>query len=200
MTDPDPPDRMTSQDALQSPETIMSQSPIEMVPPSLDKALRTAGVDPRDPDVTKTLGITLSMMMASGSLPLPPPDILASYEKACPGLVEKLITWTEEQRKHRMEIERLVITGAEARMNKGQLLGVSVAIVGLCLATFVGIFGNPYVGAVIAIVAIGGPTAAIYLARGGTVSSPPQQPQPVVPAPPQNQTSERNTPQAGSAR
>src|SRR5947209_20303268 len=48
-------------------------------PPALDSALRNLGIDTRDPNVSKALEISLTMMF-SGSLPLPPPAILKEYD------------------------------------------------------------------------------------------------------------------------
>lgn len=146
--------------------------------PALDAALRQAGVDPRNPDVTKTVNISLSMMMASGQLPLPPPELLRQYEDVYPGLTGKIIEWTEEQRRHRMALENRATIGSEARMNRSQFIAGSVALVGLCLAAGTAIFGNAWAAGVIAIVSVGGPTAAVYLARGDIaprLSTPPRQ-------------------------
>jgi uncharacterized membrane protein len=109
-------------------------------------------------------------MMFSGSLPLPPPSVLAEYNAAYPGLVDKIVEWTEIQRQHRQALERQTAEGSERPMNRGQLIAATVAIWGLTLAAAVGIFGNPYVATVIAIVAIGGPTAALLLARNTGVA------------------------------
>jgi uncharacterized membrane protein len=135
--------------------------PQEVIPPGLDSVLRTAGIDPT-PELTKA--IEISLMMFSGSLPLPPPPILAEYEKAFPGLVLKIIKWTEEQRSHRQALERQRTSGSENRMDRGQYIAGAVAIWGLTMAAVAGIWST-FVGVVIAIVAIGGPTAAIWLAR-----------------------------------
>jgi uncharacterized membrane protein len=100
-------------------------------------------------------------MMASGSLPLPPASILSEYNQAFPGLVEKIIFWTEEQRKHRQLLERQRAERVEGRSN-------------FFVGTYVGgcrcYFCNPWAAGVIAIVSIGGPTAAIWLARIANVS------------------------------
>jgi uncharacterized membrane protein len=142
------------------PET---QSSAEVLPPALEKAIEAAGID------VKTLEI--SLMMARGPLPLPPPSLLADYEHTHPGLVAKIIAWTEEQRTHRQQLERKRVDGDERRMDRGQLIAGGVAGLGLCLSALVGILGSPYVAGIIAIVAIGGPTAAILLARNhGTPS------------------------------
>ena len=48
-----------------------------IVNPGLEKVLRSAGVDPDDPQVMRTLEvISVSATMARGSLPLPPPTLM----------------------------------------------------------------------------------------------------------------------------
>jgi hypothetical protein len=66
---------------LPSPE--LKQRP-ELVPAALDGVLEAAGIDRSDPQVTKALEISMSFMVARGSLPLPPAEILAEYEKEFP--------------------------------------------------------------------------------------------------------------------
>jgi uncharacterized membrane protein len=141
-----------------------SKSIPDLVPPALDGVLEAAGVDLKNPQVTKALEISMSFMVARGSLPLPPADILAEYEREFPGLGQKLIEWTEQQREHRQSLERYRAEGSERRMDRGQLIAASVAITGLLVAGAVGIFGSAWAAGLIAIVAIGGPTAAIWLA------------------------------------
>jgi uncharacterized membrane protein len=153
-----------------STNSVAPSKPQEVIPPGLDTVLRTAGIDPT-PEVTKA--IEISLMMFRGSLPLPPPPILSEYEKTFPGLTEKIVAWTEEQRIHRQALERQRTDGAEKRMDRGQYIAGGVAIWGLTMAAVAGVWSAP-VGVVIAIVAIGGPTAAIWLARsGGQPQSPP---------------------------
>jgi uncharacterized membrane protein len=103
-------------------------------------------------------------MMYSGSLPLPPPPVLSAYDEAFPGLVEKLISWTEEQRNHRFKLERAHAERSETRLDRGQWIAGIVAIGGLVLASIVGVVGSSSAATVIAIVAVGGPTAAIAIA------------------------------------
>jgi uncharacterized membrane protein len=160
MTENDP------KDAAETHGDPTHRGEIETVPPAIDAALRSAGVDPQDPNITKTVGISLNMMTARGHLPLPPPQLLNEYDQVYPGLTAKIVAWTDEQRHHRMELERLVTTGSESRMNRGQVIAGAVALCGLCLAALVGTYGNPWVAGVIAVVSVGGPTAAVYLARG----------------------------------
>jgi uncharacterized membrane protein len=141
----------------------------EIVPPALESILRDISVDPRDPNVSKALEISLTMMF-SGSLPLAPPPILKEYGNIRPELIDKLIKWTEDQSAHRRELERLRTEGSERRLNRSQWIAAVVAVGGLILAAFVGSYSNPNgataaIAIAIALVSVGGPTAAIWLAH-----------------------------------
>ena len=184
---------MTSQPAgetnLPHPEssnerTDSKQVP-EVLPPALEGALETAGLDVSNPDVTRAVQVSAGFFVARGSLPIMPPEILGEYERRFPGLGRKLIDWTEEQRNHRQSLERLRTEGSERRMDRGQLIAGGAALWGLTIAGAVAIFGNPWTATVIAIVAIGGPTAAVWLAR--TMNTPDKSPRtssPPAKAPP----------------
>jgi uncharacterized membrane protein len=137
---------------------------LEIIPPALDTALRTAGIDTGDPNVFRALEISLTMMF-SGSLPLPPPLILKEYESVHPGLVAKFVEWTEQQSAHRKTLEKTKTDRSENRLDRGQVIAACVALGGLVLASVEGIWGNAWVAAIIAIVSVGGPTAAIWFAR-----------------------------------
>jgi hypothetical protein len=163
-------------------KTASKQVP-EVLPPALEGALETAGVDVSNPDVTRAVQVSASFFVARGSLPIMPPEILEEYERRFPGLGRKLIDWTEEQRNHRQSLERLRTERSERRMDRGQFIAGAAALWGLTIAGAAAIYGNPWTAAVIAIVAIGGPTAAIWLAR--TMNAKDQSPRaPSQPAPP----------------
>ena len=148
----------------------------EIFPPTLESVLRNIGIDPMDPNVSKALEISLTMMF-SGSLPLAPPPILREYGNIRPELIDKLVEWTEQQSAHRREMERLRTEGSEKRQNRSQWIGATVAIGGLILAAIVGSYSVPTAIA-IALVAVGGPTAAIWLAHN---MRRPQPPKPTAP-------------------
>jgi uncharacterized membrane protein len=173
-----------NQVASVSPDPAPQPASEEVIPASLDSALRSLGIDPHDPKISRALQVSLTMMF-SGSLPIAPPPILREYGNIRPELIDKLIQWTEDQAKHRRDLERLRTKGAERRLNRGQNIGAVVAIGGLCLAALVGIFGNMWAAIVIAIVAVGGPTAAIVLAQHARKQVAPPTPAPSPPPPPQ---------------
>lgn len=170
----------TPKSSGQTPPKPAAAQP-EIIPPALDSVLRSAGIDPRDPNVSKALEVSLTMMFA-GSLPLAPPPILKEYQNIKPELVDKLVGWTETQSAHRRELEKTRVDRSENRLDRGQWIAATVALGGLFLATIEGILGNAYVAGVMAVVAIGGPTAAIWLARN--VRGQPPAPPPTTPTPP----------------
>lgn len=105
--------------------------------------------------------------------PLPHPAVLAQYDKAMPGLSEKLVLWAEDETRHRRDMERSVF--AEERRGRlwGQAGGALISVLGLVLASGLGVVAAIYnsafaaaVATVIAIVSVGGPFAARLLARG----------------------------------
>jgi hypothetical protein len=48
---------------------------VEILPPGLNSALRTAGIDPTNPEIFRAVEISLTTMF-SGALPIAPPQIL----------------------------------------------------------------------------------------------------------------------------
>jgi uncharacterized membrane protein len=164
-----------------TPSSPMAKSETERDPPisphvdlantGLEKILRNAGVDPDDPQVARTLEVvSINATLARGSLPLPPPALMREYADVMPGLPEKLIEWTETQAAHRRDLENQRVWSAEARMNRGQIGALIVSCFGIAVAGIVGVWGSPWVGATIAIVAVGGPTAAVLIARGSSLT------------------------------
>jgi hypothetical protein len=145
------------------------------VPVVLSEVLRSAGVDTSDPKVSRALEI--SFMFFSGSLPLPPAEMLQKWEPLFPGITAKFVDWTERQSRHRQYLEKLRTERSENRMDRSQMIAAAVALGGLALSALVGIFGNPYVAGVIAVVSVGGPTAAVAIASRGR-KAPSQRPPP----------------------
>jgi hypothetical protein len=162
-------------------EIATGTGPQEIIPADLDSVLREIGIDTRDPKVSKALEISLTMMFG-GSLPLVPPPILREYGNIRPELIDKFIEWTELQADHRRGLEKFRTEGSEKRLNRGQWIGATSALGGLCLAALVGMYGNVWAAIAIAIVAVGGPTAAIFLAQNVRKQSPQLPTQPARPA------------------
>jgi uncharacterized membrane protein len=146
------------------------------LPPGAETKLKEIGADPSDPRVRGAL-----LLGAWYAGPIPPPSMLREYNEAVPGLGERIVRWVESQSEHRRALENLRTKGAEERMNRGQVLAAAVAAIGPVVAGVTAVFGNPWTAGIIAIVAVGGPTAAVALTRG---RSPPVLPSSAVGTPP----------------
>jgi uncharacterized membrane protein len=85
--------------------------------------------------------------------PLPHPSELAAYNQIIPNGADRIMKMAEDQSNHRMGIEKIVITSQQRQGFCGQLFGLIIGLVGLGLATYAAISGQPVFGA-----AIGGAT------------------------------------------
>jgi uncharacterized membrane protein len=143
-----------------SPEAEPIEGPI---PASLNEILQAEGVNVDDPQVSRA--IEISLQLTGGPLPLIPPDFLREYGEVDPELPSRIIKWTETQSAHRRALEKQRAERSERRLDRGQYIAGGVALGGLLIAGVTGIFGSPFASVAIAILAVGGPTAAIALTR-----------------------------------
>src|SRR3990167_10277638 len=60
--------------------------------------------------------------IAQISSPLPPPEMLANYEQAQPGLVKKIIEMTEAESHHRRELEKQKVLAEVDSLQRGDAL------------------------------------------------------------------------------
>ena len=83
----------------------------------------------------------------SFSGPLPPPEILAKYNEALPGLAERIICMAEQQAKHRQSIEKTVIDSNAFVQKVGPFLGFVVAMTAVIGGTILVLKGKDGYGA-----------------------------------------------------
>jgi uncharacterized membrane protein len=81
--------------------------------------------------------------------PLPPPQLLAQYEAAIPGLGERIITLMEKQTDHRITLEKHVIGSDISRSKWGLAAGFVVAMAGLGISYYLIATGNGVAGAIL---------------------------------------------------
>ena len=123
-------------------------------------------------------------MMESGLAgPLPPPQILEGYERACPGSAKRIIELTEIQGAHRRLLEERALEAQlegmrrqfqEARL--GQVLAVVVAVLFLGSGTYIAVQGHPWPGALLGIVGLSGIFTAFLKGPDRDESPTPQEP------------------------
>ena len=63
--------------------------------------------------------------------PLPPPEVLAEYEKAHTGSIERIFQMAEKEQNHRIESEKYLIQSPMKLSGRGQIFGFIIAILGV---------------------------------------------------------------------
>ena len=104
--------------------------------------------------------------------PLPPPQILDGYERACPGTANRIIEMAEAQSAHRRLMEQRALEGqidamrhqfAEAR--RGQVCACLVALAFVACGTYCIVHGYEWAGSGIGAVGLGGIVTTFILGR-----------------------------------
>ncbi|MCP4674196.1 MAG: DUF2335 domain-containing protein [Deltaproteobacteria bacterium] len=103
-------------------------------PSALDSS--TAGLDGEKP-APKATRVSLTQVSAFQG-PLPPPEVLRSYEAACPGAAERILAMAEGQIAHRQDVEKQLVASRCRVQDRGPLLGfvmgvLVISIGGICL-------------------------------------------------------------------
>ncbi len=80
---------------------------------------------------------------------LPHPDILESYNYVVEGSAKMILSMFEQEQKHRHEWEKASLKIYSFSSMLGQILGFFIAISVFVSATFIGVFGNTTIAAVI---------------------------------------------------
>jgi len=106
-----------------------------MAEPDEQSALERSQRPPEEVEDTSSRGSSLvhQQTEVSYSGPLPPPGVLAEFEKVLPGSAERIFVMAEKQLEHRMSLEKTVIEGGSKRADKG--IYAAVLIEGMFLAT-----------------------------------------------------------------
>ncbi len=115
--------------------------------------------------------------------PLPPPDVLAAYDRALPGLAAKIQAAAAEEQRHRHALESkqldLVQQSMErddARLRLGIHCGLAVTVVGLVGALACIVLGHDAAGTVIATVDVVGLATVFVVQRRLQTKSKPSTP------------------------
>jgi len=82
--------------------------------------------------------------------PLPSPEQLVKYDEVVPGAARRIMEAADEQRKHRIAIEKQVVSSQMKESNRGQIMGFIIALIGLSLGSFLVYSGHDVAGASIA--------------------------------------------------
>jgi uncharacterized membrane protein len=162
------------------PQTVVARKP----------SLATAATEvlPADRD-RGSLAPPQSMRAMTWSAPLPPPQMLAEYERAAPGTVERILDAFDHEGGHRRQTERDTVAQAgrivDAQVFVAKFGAVSAAIVALAGFVVAGILASH--GQYLPAAAMGG-GEVVGLAILGLVRRPKMQQQQPQLGPPENRT------------
>ncbi|HEX5871729.1 MAG TPA: DUF2335 domain-containing protein [Longimicrobium sp.] len=93
--------------------------------------------------------------------PLPPPEVLAKYERALPGLADRLVVIAERESEHRRAVQRRAMRLSEL----GLAAGFTIAMTALCGGIFLVHEGRQAEGMSSIILAIAS-LVLVFLTRG----------------------------------
>jgi uncharacterized membrane protein len=99
----------------------------------------------------------------SYSGPIPPPELFAGYEKALPGLADRVMSMSESQTAHRIQIETRVVKADSLRSILGLIFAFIIVIVGMILGAYLLYKDKPISGFVAMITPLGVVVGAFLL-------------------------------------
>ncbi len=116
---------------------------------------------------TKTLPNKESRLVQSSfySGPIPPPELFVGYEKALPGLADRIMTMSESQSAHRIKIESKVIKTDSLRSTLGLVFAFLIVVLGMILGAFLVYNDKPISGFVAMITPLGLVVGAFILQK-----------------------------------
>lgn len=97
--------------------------------------------------------------------PLPPPNVLASYDKVIDGAAERILKMAEKEQQHRHETDSCALLGEINKDKRGQQFGFGIAILFGLIAFILGLTGQPWLGGIIATVDLVALVAVFVLGR-----------------------------------
>lgn len=111
------------------------------------------------------------MLLALSSSPLPPPQLLQEYERACPGAGERIFRMAEAEQQHRHALQQQALRAdledlqrTHGNTARGQLLGFGVVVAALAAAVVIAVYSTAWGAPVAAgIIGAGGLTSLVYV-------------------------------------
>ena len=81
--------------------------------------------------------------------PLPPPEILAGYERIHPGCADRIIAMAEANSAARIEMQKNTLLAKRQEVFVGQAFGLIIGVAGLISAVVLGIYGESTAASVV---------------------------------------------------
>lgn len=104
--------------------------------------------------------------------PLPPPEVLASYEAIQPGFAERIVRLAESEAEHRRAQERRALMAEIWEVRLGQIFGLLIGALTIVAGAWTAAQGHPITGGVIGTAGVAGLVSVFIVGR----RPPPSQP------------------------
>jgi uncharacterized membrane protein len=75
--------------------------------------------------------VTLTYQHSEYSAPIPPPELLAGYERALPGCAERIVAMAEKEQSHRHDMQKKELEARLKMMQRGQYFAFGLGAVGM---------------------------------------------------------------------
>lgn len=140
-------DQPAGSDAVPVAKSAGSMVPAhgEITPPVAQEAAAKKQEGAQQPKGNQVaMSATIKAEQFSG--PLPPPAILAQYDKIVPGSAATIIARSEKQSDHRMSLEAYVIPQQQDQSARGQHYGLIVALTGILASLVMVLCGHDAAG------------------------------------------------------
>ena len=105
--------------------------------------------------------------------PVPPPEILKSYEENIPGSAERLIRMAEKEQDHRHEMQKKLVDGQlnntkrfYDERKRGQIFGLTIGLIGIISGSILAFNDKQIAGSFIGTAGIGGIVSVFVIGRG----------------------------------
>ena len=96
-----------------------------------------------------------SIELRQYSAPLPPPEMMAEYEKIAPGSAERLIRRFEIQGDHRQSCERTLVRTLSVKSIGGLICGFIIAMTAIIGGIYTALQGKPWLGGSLSFTGLG---------------------------------------------
>lgn len=114
---------------------------------------------------TRAAAQALLVSASSFSGPLPPPDVLAAYERVLPGSADRIIRMAEDQGSHRRGLERQELAANIRTQSQGQWLAFVIALLVSAGGIYLLATGNGVSGLVALLTPLAGLVALFLVSR-----------------------------------
>lgn len=148
MSDPEKKSAPQKETAVESqPRKDEQHEVVELLQSEAPDVLKALPKDKRD----KLIAVVRSIVVTKHHQgPIPSPEDIALYNQHIPNGADRIMSMAEEQSKHRMKLEGVVINSQQKQSERGQVFGLIIGIFGITLGSIVTLLGHDWVGGGIA--------------------------------------------------